>query len=633
MWALRRLCVFATLSAPCAAAFECSTDMRLGQVGKSRSKGIALDDNTLRWCASQIPEVWPNVGQRMSSIRLFKAWDARWEEGGREKSWDGLVEYVSKAGAKVFVGTPLTCDEKADDQSWAWTKELMKKLRPRNVMGLAIGNELELLQFKGLEFVPDGCLNDLWERGYVWRKFQQYVAEFDAMGFDAIPVTSVFSGLGLAGDSFYEVPGRARVGSLLANATRVYGRRFAFTWNFYPYFDSSMRLDAGSTSECQGALGAASCWGPGCIVPSQLRHARTKMRALTGHGDSLLWIGETGWSSPVSSSLNTELSRCPAWSSKSTFERFYKGFLDWDLDIGEGEKGPDHAFWFTVRDSTTFGADEHFGLIAGCDQPKCKIASAGFQPFKYKLYIPPGKYACGGRLIFDNWVVGGKTTCQNKCEMDPNCYFYGIWPHSHDNMYWCRLTRACNLLDRKQFVVSTYRKISLPYTTVAPTTTKAPTTTSTTAAPTTQASVAVPGAGASASAAGGAGVSPAAAAQQAPRVPTSPTDTFDCQAGWSHWEEWWSMKKKVWCCEYKRVACQKPAVTAEYSRLRVQAAELPGRRMPGAAAAIAALAGTAAIAAAAISWRSSRSQRNLLLEDDPMLSHEQLAGAEPPLLE
>ena len=44
-----------------------------------------------------------------------------------------------------------------------------------------------------------------------------------------------------------------------------------------------------------------------------------------------------------------------------------------DLDV---EKGPDHVFYFTARDSGNFGVEEHFGLISDCDTKKCKLQLA-----------------------------------------------------------------------------------------------------------------------------------------------------------------------------------------------------------------------------------------------------------------
>jgi len=224
-----------TVLAACqsAVAFQCLTDTNLGSVRDAAKKGIAVDDSTLHWCASQIPDVWPNSGDAMTSIRLFKAWDASWSDAEREAAWTNMAAYVLRANAKVLIGTQITCDEAADNQAWEWTKQFLKKLDPRHIIGLGIGNELELLQFKDPSMVPESCMTKIWSEGYLWQQFQRMTSEFDGLGFSQVPVTSVFTGLGLAGNPFYEVP-KARVNSFLQNATQKYKRRLAFTWNFYP---------------------------------------------------------------------------------------------------------------------------------------------------------------------------------------------------------------------------------------------------------------------------------------------------------------------------------------------------------------------------------------------------------------
>jgi len=327
----------------------------------------------------------------------------------------------------------------------------------------AIGNELELLHFKDRELVPEECIQNVWERGYLWRMFQRIVSEFDALGFSEVPVTSVFTGHGLSGNPFHELPGKARVNSFLENVTDRYGSRFAFTWNFYPYFDPGQPLDEGTTDQCRLALDAAKCWDEDCFVPAQARQARMKMEQLTGEGDRLMWIGETGWSSPMSDSLTTQIKACAEWSSLSTFQDFYKGFLSWDLSIGGGMRPPDHAFWFTMRDSVNFGAGEHFGLISACDDPTCKVKSASFEVDTYQLSRGPETKQCGDPPLYNGWVHGGEVACRNKCSMDVNCRYYGIWPHSHEDHYWCRLTWACNsIITAAPHLVRTYERQGMP---------------------------------------------------------------------------------------------------------------------------------------------------------------------------
>ena len=141
----------------------------------------------------------------MSHLRLFKAWDPLWEEGGRAAAWGNLRAYCEANGVTVLVGTPLTCSKDYDDQQWEWTKELMLLLGKEHIMGLSIGNELELLQFKG-GAVTEECVERIWDGGYLWQRFTAIVAELGAMGMDSVPVTSVFTGAALAGDGTEATP-------------------------------------------------------------------------------------------------------------------------------------------------------------------------------------------------------------------------------------------------------------------------------------------------------------------------------------------------------------------------------------------------------------------------------------------
>jgi hypothetical protein len=220
-------------------AWQCHSDVDLGQVSMGTAKGLAMDDTTLRWCSQNVPEVWPNADTaHVSYLRLFRAWDQEWEESDRVAAWDNLKAYCESNGVKVFVGAPLSCFQEEDEKHWEWTKELMLLLGEEHIMGLGIGNELELLQYKGGEVTED-CVERIWDGGYLWQRFTAIVAELDAMGMENVPVTSVFTGAALAGDGtettpFMEEPGKALVTTFLRNATKAYGWRYAFTWNLYP---------------------------------------------------------------------------------------------------------------------------------------------------------------------------------------------------------------------------------------------------------------------------------------------------------------------------------------------------------------------------------------------------------------
>merc|ERR1719221_1825912 len=128
------------------------------------------------------------------------------------------------------------------------------------------------------------------------------------------------------------------------------------------------------------------------------------MEQLTGKQGDKLWIGETGWSWPVSGSLTTRMKACAAWSAKETFQTFYEGFLAWDLSLGQDSKAPDHVFWFTMRDSINFGLGEHFGLIATCDEPRCKLHSDGYVAARYVTHSTSASSFCADGLLSESFV-------------------------------------------------------------------------------------------------------------------------------------------------------------------------------------------------------------------------------------
>merc|ERR1712217_148336 len=105
---------------------------------------------------------------------------------------------------------------------------------------------------------------------------------------------------------------------------------------------------------CDAAIARSTCLDKGsCLTIGILTTFRQKMHKLTGLGNETLWIGEMGWSTPQSSTLNTPVKDCPDFSSTEVFESNYRNFLSWDLDIPKDVgtfKGPDHVFYFTMRD-------------------------------------------------------------------------------------------------------------------------------------------------------------------------------------------------------------------------------------------------------------------------------------------
>eukprot|EP00443_Scrippsiella_acuminata_P102439 CAMPEP_0115638004 /NCGR_PEP_ID=MMETSP0272-20121206/34498_1 /TAXON_ID=71861 /ORGANISM="Scrippsiella trochoidea, Strain CCMP3099" /LENGTH=495 /DNA_ID=CAMNT_0003075101 /DNA_START=63 /DNA_END=1548 /DNA_ORIENTATION=- len=358
--------------------YECSSDMQEFSVVNANGKGMCLDDTTFSNCSDEMPFKWPNTNEPIKSIRLFSAWQASWPEGGRAKAWAHLADFVKSNGVKVLVGTQITCNETDDDGDWQHVLELMQMIGAEHIMGLAVGNELELLYQKEEVKADPACIPRLWKGGYIWNKTVERVRHMDSLGegFEHIPVTSVFGGMILGMEPFFEQP-YAMVASYMANATAEFGRRWVFSLNIYPYFDPGNTLDPGSADTCNGAISRCTCFNDGtqCLTKSMLGAMRERMHSVTNRTNDLLWIGETGWSYPMSSTLSMPMRNCTEFSSRPVYETYYKNFLSWDLQMGD-VRGPDHVFYFTMRDSVNFGMEEHFGLIGQCGETKCKLQKA-----------------------------------------------------------------------------------------------------------------------------------------------------------------------------------------------------------------------------------------------------------------
>lgn len=361
---------------PIAVAYKCKSDLYLGRVLKPEKKGLAIDDTTFQKCADGIPRVWPNTQAELTSLRLFKAWDKAWPDGGRVDAWSQLEVVVREAGMKVLVGAQITCDEQDDDRDWRLVLQLLQILGRQHVMGIAIGNEMELLQFKAN--ISQDCIQRMWHGGYFLRKLSERAADLDALdGFGDVPLTSVFGGYILSGSPFVDTPG-AMVQTFFKEAIKKFGTRWVFTINVYPYFAPNNALDPGTTDQCSASLDTDWCFKKGCNLPDTVALMRKKTTMLVGR-DSTLWVGETGWSSPQASTLTGAMTGCPDFSSQNSLKNYYKNFLRWTLDISDDVDGPDHVFYFTARDSGNFGVGEHFGLIADCDATACRLQSKSSQ--------------------------------------------------------------------------------------------------------------------------------------------------------------------------------------------------------------------------------------------------------------
>lgn len=349
-------------------SFSCTgVDAPRGVVAPEQ-KGLAVDDATFWQCPNRMLGTWPHSPEPIKTLRLYHA--------GWPNQWASIASYVWATGSRVLLGTQVSCDEGADDDDWRRAKSLLRLLGGRYVMGLSVGNELDLLQYNG---ASADCLGYMWEGGYYARKFRERVEDMDSLGwrFSSLPVTAVFAGNAFGGEPFMETP-RAGILTFLRNVTELYGARYAFSFNLYPYFDPANRMDAGTSDQCSRALERSLCFGSPdrCALSFSIAQARSKMHQLTGETDRLLWLGETGWASAVTSTLaaNNEMRRCAEFSSPAALRTYYERFLSWDLSAGV-EGGVDHVFYFTVRDIERLsdGFNETFGLVSSCAAHECKL--------------------------------------------------------------------------------------------------------------------------------------------------------------------------------------------------------------------------------------------------------------------
>jgi len=358
-------------------SYDCVTDYRLPAARSTGRKGICVDDATMKACPGAVPSTWPNTeNEGVTSLRLFKPWHHTWGgEDARKRASLLLVSWAKANHARILMGQQVTCDYDGDREMWQWNLELMKLLGQEHIMGVAIGNELDLFQEMGKEGLEDAhCNNDLWG-GDLWKFMQECVEDMDRAGFGGVKVTSVWA-LNVLGSNpskfSFKEDADAKVNTLLTNAFKKWGKRWVWTFNTYAAFDRS--LWPTSEEDCDLMIGVASSLTP---VKGALMELRKRIRRITGNDDDAIWIGETGWSSFAPEILHKTLSFCPGFWSPETFRKAYKNFMHWDLSLDMGFKGPEHAFYFSLRDSWNHGKAEGFGLIKSCVDRTCKLQNGG----------------------------------------------------------------------------------------------------------------------------------------------------------------------------------------------------------------------------------------------------------------
>jgi len=360
--------------------YDCSSDVKVPNPIRTDVKGMAIDDTTFD-CPGKIPEHWPHTdGAPVKALRLFRTTQPGWDEKTISQFRETLALYTRRTGAKVLVGTQITCSELADDNDWLHTLKLLRALNASHVLGLAVGNELDQLASK--ESTPKECVKNMWSGSYLLNKLLARVKDMRQIpGFDTVPVTTVFTAgvvWNTMGLPFVDTP-EAGVNTFFTQVMQK-EPHWAFTFNFYPYFDPTITMDPDGV-HCNEAIKKCSCFdNGGCLNLFSMIQARKSMTQLTGDPNARLWVGEVGWSAPKASTLHTAMEWCADFSGYKMFYEYYKNFLAWDLSLGGADEdsggGPEMVFYFSMRDSANFGNEEHFGLIESCANTTCKLSRA-----------------------------------------------------------------------------------------------------------------------------------------------------------------------------------------------------------------------------------------------------------------
>lgn len=372
------------------APFECpasKTSVLSDQVVLAQRKGLAVDDTTWDKCPGSIPVTWPGTaggaGNQVGTVRLFRT-------GSESKeSMSKLKRFLAYNSGKALVGAPITCDQEADDVEWRNTVEALRILGPEHVVGVAIGNELDLLHN-----YPNKCAGDVW--GYFKKNFMQRMKELlilDSGAFANISLTTVTAAsIARCGDSSCSPQNMTLTPEFSEVLQFIYQRvpadKFVISLNLYPYFTPCSPLGADQETpvfSCSEWLHLSSCVDEEkCVLRQSLISTRLALEGALGETgrNARLWIGEVGWSSPQSSTMSAGSCQgkpgtwygngrevCPSWSSASSYATAYDAFLKWDLSVSAGMVPVELAFWFSIRDSTNFDVTEHFGLCGGPGAP------------------------------------------------------------------------------------------------------------------------------------------------------------------------------------------------------------------------------------------------------------------------
>lgn len=350
--------------------FKCESDLVMKTTAQIEKKGFCLDDSTFKDCPDNMIGLWPHTHEKVTSLRLFKAWNDEWgDEKARDKAWASLQKFVTMNDVKVFFGTGVTCDAAADDKDWETVLKLMKLLGSKHVLALGVGNEMDIMwRWPG---VSQDCLDDIWSNGRFMKMLKKRVADMDSNGFSDAKITTVWGMSAIENKPFKEDQ-QAKVNSLVTQAYNEFKSRFIWTFNIYAIWDTSLSTDPGNPHKCDNAIQTAL----GNYTTSLVKACRERIQMVTGNTNDPFWVGETGWSSPHPDGASLLQRNCPDFCSKDTFKKIYEKFLAWDLsiaDVSTDFAGPERAFYFAMRNSDNMDMNEYFGLVNKCNDTKCKL--------------------------------------------------------------------------------------------------------------------------------------------------------------------------------------------------------------------------------------------------------------------
>lgn len=150
------------------------------------------------------------------------------------------------------------------------------------------------------------------------------VEEFDRIeGMSSLPITAVLSNNAIGGSPF-----TGKVNRFLKAAIKRYGTRFVYTMNIYPQFSRGL-----AKAGCHLAARVGTKFTmdhPSGFTPAVVKELRKKLNQL-GAPTTKIWIGESGWATRAYCALG-----CGEACRNSYFQqRYYEGFLSWDLSASE----------------------------------------------------------------------------------------------------------------------------------------------------------------------------------------------------------------------------------------------------------------------------------------------------------